>query len=251
MQNIPRHAIENESREEWALRNKAAYLAPGYVLLVELSSKGGTSNSNYTEKKISRTRSQVIFGREVDDPELDKKAKQALAAVRWKLKRYGALFFAGAYFIDEDVYPEFNKELNQDRHHVQAINDTAAHLESNRVTRVGIFALRADVNDHEIAKRLGGAIYARLTSLREAYTAELRHDYNSRWMDCRNMDMLVAGKQRKILKAALEHSEELTRTHFRAYRKRVKQRDLKAAENIQSDVDYGPIDAAIELFESR
>lgn len=262
MQNIERHiihgrqrpitqrtAIETETREEWALRNRVAYLAPGYVLLVELSSRGGTLESNYEERRVSRSRSQVVFHKEVDDPELEKRVKKAIAAVRWKLKKYGAPFFAGAYFIAEDIYPELKKEIEEDRKQVQAINDAAAHIESNRFTTIGTFALRADVNDREIAQRLGAAMYARLTALREGYTHPDKSGYQDRWNHCKNMDMLVAGKQRKIIKAALEMSDELTRTHLRAYRKKLKNRDHKAAEKIRADINYGPIDAAIELFE--
>src|SRR6185503_5021427 len=43
-------ASDDIARESWAMRHGAAFMAPGYVLLTELSSQGGSTAEDYIEE---------------------------------------------------------------------------------------------------------------------------------------------------------------------------------------------------------
>jgi hypothetical protein len=245
---------EDVARESWAMRHGAAFLAPGYVIVPELSSQGGSSAEDYTQSRTKDGTKAVSFTKTVDHPELDDMAVKAIAKARYTLYTHTARFLPGTYFVGLNEFDKLDQDptLVEARKTAERCNKAAAIRKSERVTIIDIYRLPLDVNDERIAARVGASIRERLEFLRNSYTAENRRAYQTATVICNNMDMLVSGLQREVIRLALQASASQRPKMIAHYggRKGVGEliRDNKGR---LPDFDYGPIDNAIDMFAAR
>lgn len=245
------HVIPSEDigRETWSMRNGAAFLAPGYVLLPELSSQGGSSADDYTESRSKSGARHVSFTKTVDHPELAEAAQKAITAARYVLYTHAARFVAGSYFVSDAEFEKLDEQLDEARRAAVLCNRTARQLKSERVTVIEIYRLKLDVQDQRLALRLGASIHERLSMLRASYTGETRRTYQTATVACTNLDRLVTGAQREIVRLALASADSqrpLMIAHYGG--KKGVGEVLREFKGKLPGFDYGPIDAALKVF---
>ncbi len=243
-------AADDIGREAWAMRNSAAFLAPGYVLLPELSSQGGTKSEDYVTEVDKKSKKQrVSYLKTVDHPTLDQSALQTIASARYILDTHTARFVSGTYFVQTDAFEKIDHELDQARKDAEVCNKVARELGSARQTVIEVYKFELDVNDRRIAVRLGATICKRLQILRDSFTSKARRGFQTAWTACTNMDQLVGGTQREILRLALQSAQSqrpLMIAHYGG-RKGVGEVRREFGGRIP-DFDFGPIDTALQLF---
>ncbi len=232
------------------MRTGAAFMAPGYLLLAEMSSQGGSTTENYKESEKEDEGRRISYTMKVDHPELEDMATKALSSARYTLYKHTARFFSGSFFVGEAEFEKVDRALDEPRKNAALCNRMAQQLKSKRVTIVNVHKFKVDVDDKRTALRLGVSIYDRLKMLRDSYTADSRRGYQAACVTCANMEGLVLGTQRELIRLALASADSQRAIMIAHYGgKKGVAEVLREYKGRLPDLDYGPIDAALEVFE--
>lgn len=253
----------NRERESWALSSGGAYLAPGYILVPEFSSRGGSTSEDYHKQVVGNggepgekkrhhkgggVLRRVSYVEKVDDPVLQDATKSTLSQARNSLTKRAVNLFAGTYFIPVDEFAEVDAELQSVRRQAHKYNRSARAIKSNRFTTIDVYPFLLDVADRKLSLRIGASIHDRLVMLRQSYSAESRRAYQSAMMLCDNLEKLVLGKQQMLIRDALASSRAQRQEMRVLVGSRKGRKEVMEKHDGKPSLNFDPIDRAIEAF---
>lgn len=241
--------LQEQQREFRASRLGAAALAPGYAILTEFRTEGGTT---YTRKNAAAD--MVLTGQKPDDPRLDKFALATINRASYLMEIMTAPLFAGLYYCAQETLPKLRDALIECQIAASDCNAAAKELKSKRETRILIYPSFLDTSNVEMGHRFAEITHRRLLILRKAYQGNATV-YRNAFAPLKNSWQALVGKQREVLQIALNSGEEQRSNGIMIFHAggRRNTGDLKKTYPDQKkipDVDYKPIDAAIAMFES-
>jgi hypothetical protein len=224
-----------------------ANLAQGWLIAPEFGSQAGVEYESRTT--LSGNEAVLTKKLKYDSHELHLLTQKAINHAYYVLRQHCAPVFNGLFFCPFKEFDVLDKELQESRDVAHTANLMSKKIRSKRKTRIEVFPMYIDPTSPRHAIRIGQSIYWRLMDLRNTFRADEKNAFTMEMRNAHNLHKLVTGHQHDVIKAAVDSAVDQRPVMIQAYGGRKGKKELLERYGKIPELDYGPIDQALKLFE--